>query len=103
LEYYYNKVDIIIEDKGIGFNQLDTQEPGTMRPDGKGEQRVGGFGLVLIEALADKVDFTHNNPPNGGTIVRASVALNYPKQIDCEKAKQIDLASTEGNIVLSIE
>src|ERR1019366_9661770 len=52
LEYYKPKVVITVTDTGEGFVMTDVLPVGTSRSDGKGGQRVGGFGLCLLEGLS---------------------------------------------------
>lgn len=64
------KVVLTVSDEGAGFSRDDVAPPGTIRPDGGTEaERIGGWGLPLIEMLTDHVEFLPNVPH--GTIVRA--------------------------------
>lgn len=75
LEYYKPQVVIIVTDQGQGFVQDDLLPVGTPRPDGVGGERLGGYGLILLEGLSDKVDFTATDPH--GTTVRVEKNLTY--------------------------
>jgi anti-sigma regulatory factor (Ser/Thr protein kinase) len=69
-----NCVVITVIDDGVGFARDTVPAPGTARFDGAGEERIGGWGLPLIEMLADDVQFLPNHPR--GTTVRAEKRLH---------------------------
>ena len=69
LELRDDHVIITVIDDGIGFSRENVPPPGTARKDSHGEERIGGWGLPLIELLADEVEFLPNEPR--GTSVRA--------------------------------
>ena len=64
---------VTVIDDGVGFVRDATPPPGTARIDFSGEERIGGWGLPLIEMLADSVEFLQNDPQ--GTVVRATRRL----------------------------
>jgi anti-sigma regulatory factor (Ser/Thr protein kinase) len=68
-----DRATVTVIDDGVGFSREETLPPGTTRTDPSGEERIGGWGLPLIEMLADSVAFLPNEPH--GTIVRASRQL----------------------------
>ena len=68
-----------VVDDGVGFVRGQTLPPGTPRLDAAGEERIGGWGLPLIEMLADKVEFLPNEPH--GTIVRAEKLLTMQEAL----------------------
>ena len=90
MEFYAEEAVLIIEDKGSGFAPGDVPEPGE-RPDtltGGGGERIGGYGMRLVEALADKLEWKPTNPH--GTTVRAVVDLHYLTPEATERAKRLD-------------
>ena len=88
IEYYEPKVVIMVKDTGKGFVVEDVRPVGALRPDGSGGERIGGFGMSLLEGLADKLDLTDTDPQ--GTTVRVEKNLRYESQRDVDKAKSMD-------------
>ena len=73
-EFDERRVVVTVEDRGDGFLSDDVLPPGTSRSClGVGQERVGGFGLGLVEAMADRVEFFPAEPQ--GTLVRAEKRL----------------------------
>ncbi len=91
LEYYEPRVVITVIDQGQGFAPKDIAPPGTMRPELGGGERLGGFGLLLLEGLSDKLDFTETDPH--GTTVRAEKSLHYATRADSDEAAKRDEGS----------
>ena len=91
LEYYKPQVVITVADEGEGFVKEDVPPVGSSRPDGKGGERLGGWGLSLLEGLSDKVDFTTTHPQ--GTTVRVEKALHYDTQKDADAAAERDTSA----------
>jgi anti-sigma regulatory factor (Ser/Thr protein kinase) len=56
-------VQVIIEDNAAPFNPLQAEE----RP----QDKVGGWGLPLIQALTDKISYAHQDGKNRIEILRA--------------------------------
>jgi anti-sigma regulatory factor (Ser/Thr protein kinase) len=92
LEYYKPQVVITVEDEGRGFVREDVPPMGSSRPDGAGGERIGGYGLFLLDGLSDKVDFTMTVPH--GTTVRVEKALRYETQADADEAVERDTGSS---------
>jgi serine/threonine-protein kinase RsbW len=94
LEYHADKVDLVVEDTGEGFSFKDVPEAGTERPDtiGGGE-RIGGYGMSLVRALADRLEFHRTDPQ--GTTVRAEVALHYQSPEAAKKAEAMERSNAE--------
>ena len=89
LEYYADRVVVTVEDKGPGFSFKAIPEVGSRRPDTQaGGERVGGFGLQLIEGLADRLEFRRTDPH--GTTVRAEKRLHYATEAAAETAEDLD-------------
>jgi len=91
LEFYEPKVVITVKDTGKGFVMGDIEPVGTSRSDGKGGKRIGGFGMFILEGLADKVDFTETDPH--GTTVRVEKHLQYETKGDAQEAARKDAKS----------
>ena len=89
LEFFADHVELTVEDRGKGFAFKNLPEAGTARPDTlTGGERIGGFGMRLIEALADRLEFQRSD--SQGTTVRACVDLHY-KTPDAEaRAEKLD-------------
>lgn len=69
---------VTVADQGTGFDRSSVAAAGTERAGDSaggdaGEGRFGGWGLPLVEALADRVEFTPGEP--SGTVVRAEKRL----------------------------
>ena len=73
LEVEADRLVVIVQDRGPGFDPADVPEPGTLRPDGGDGLRFGGMGLPLLESLTDRLAFFPANPH--GTTVRAEMSL----------------------------
>jgi anti-sigma regulatory factor (Ser/Thr protein kinase) len=64
-----------VTDSGSGFVREDVLPPGTLRVhEGKGD-RIGGWGIPMVEMLADRVDYLPNHPQ--GTIVSVEKRLQH--------------------------
>jgi anti-sigma regulatory factor (Ser/Thr protein kinase) len=91
LEFYEPKLVITVTDTGKGFVLGDVEPVGTSRSDGNGGKRIGGFGLSILEGLADRVDFTETDPH--GTTVRVEKHLRYETTADAKEAAKRDAES----------
>lgn len=91
LEYYKPQVVITVTDTGRGFTQEDVLPVGTSRPDGEGGERLGGWGLSLLEGVSDRVEFTVTEPH--GTTVRVEKRLHYESEEDANEAAEMDTTS----------
>ena len=96
IEYHGDRVVVTVEDKGLDYFAFGDPLPvGTSRPDfGQGE-RFGGFGLMLVEKMADKLEFHRTDPQ--GTTVRAEKELTFQSQAAADAAAR--LGETEGGEV----
>ncbi len=90
LEYYADRVVITVVDAGQGFAFCSVPEAGSVRSDGDGGERLGGFGLPLLDALSDKLVFSRTDPH--GTTVRAEKRLRYQTQKAADTAGDMDEA-----------
>jgi anti-sigma regulatory factor (Ser/Thr protein kinase) len=88
LEYYKPKVIITVTDEGQGFAQENVLPIGTLRPDGQGGERYGGYGLSLVKSLSDKVAFSVTNPR--GATVCVEKDLRYETERDANEAAKRD-------------
>ena len=101
LEYHADRVELTVEDTGSGFSFKDVPEAGTVRPDSlQGGQRIGGFGMGLVQALADRLEFRRTDPH--GTTVRAEVELHYQTEAAAERAARMD-DSEGGQVTVSTQ
>ena len=91
LEYYKPQVVITVTDAGEGFTPKDVAPVGSVRADFEGGERLGGWGMALIEGLTDKLDFTATDPR--GTTVRAEKNLHYETKGDAQEAAERDTDS----------
>ena len=74
MEYFPDRIVIEVTDRGQGFSPTDAPPPGVARPQGAGEEpRFGGFGLPIVEMLADRLEILPADPH--GTTVRAEKRL----------------------------
>jgi serine/threonine-protein kinase RsbW len=89
LEYYKPQVVITVVDQGQGFDTRDVLPTGTVRSDGHGGERYGGYGLALLAGLSDKLDFTATDPH--GTTVRVEKSLDYETERAADEAAERDL------------
>jgi serine/threonine-protein kinase RsbW len=63
LELCPDRLGVTVEDRGPGFDPAAVPPPGTERPDGEaGGTRFGGLGMVLAEALSDRLVFRATDP-----------------------------------------
>lgn len=95
LEYYKPQVVITVTDTGQGFVREDVLPVGTLRSDGEGGERLGGWGLSLLEVLSDKLDFTATDPH--GTTVRVEKNLHYETEGAADEAAERD--TDKGGVV----
>jgi len=80
--FYYVEIELLddtavvtVSDRGVGFQRGLVPPVGTFRPDASANGgRFGGWGLPLVEMLADNVEFLPSLPH--GTTVRAEKRLN---------------------------
>ncbi len=73
LEHHGNHAVVIVTDTGKGLNRDQVAEVGTARVDEDGSERFGGFGLQIVDGLADHVEYGKTDPQ--GTTVRAKMLL----------------------------
>ena len=100
MEYYAERVVITVEDTGPGFSFKSVPAVGSVRPDTQGGgERIGGFGLQLVEALADRVEF-HRTDPHGTTVC-AEKALHYQNDAAARHAVRLDDGAGGGDLTLN--
>jgi anti-sigma regulatory factor (Ser/Thr protein kinase) len=98
LEYDADHVVVTVADSGTGFVADEIAPVGSERPDFKGQpQRIGGYGLRLVELLSDRLEFQRSDP--SGTTVRAEKRLHYKTQADADYARSLThVAGMSGNV-----
>jgi anti-sigma regulatory factor (Ser/Thr protein kinase) len=64
-----------VTDSGVGFARDHVLPPGTARTNEGNGDRIGGWGIPMVEMLADRVDYQPNHPH--GTIVRVEKHLQH--------------------------
>jgi serine/threonine-protein kinase RsbW len=100
LEYYAHQVVIFVEDTGPGFSFKAVPAVGSVRAETQGDgERIGGFGLQLVEGLADRIEFRRSDPH--GTTVRAEKALHYQSQAAAQQALKMDESPRGGGLELN--
>lgn len=100
LEYYADRVVVTVEDTGPGFSFKAVPQVGSLRPETiSGGERIGGFGLQLVEALADRIEF-HRTDPHG-TTVRAEKALHYQSAEAKRYAVKLDESPAGSGLVVN--
>jgi anti-sigma regulatory factor (Ser/Thr protein kinase) len=99
LEFYEPRVVITVTDEGRGFDVEDVSEIGAPRLDLDGSERLGGFGLLLLEGLSDRIDFTETYPH--GTTVRVEKKLHYQTPAAVKEAINTD-KGTGGQAVVGM-
>jgi hypothetical protein len=90
---------ITVEDTGPGFSFKSVPAVGSVRSDTHGGERIGGFGLQLVEALADRVEF-HRTDPHG-TTVKAEKTLHYKNDAAARHAVRLDASQGGGDLTLN--
>jgi anti-sigma regulatory factor (Ser/Thr protein kinase) len=88
LDYYARALVVTVKDTGTGFSLRDIAPAGTIRPDLDGGERTGGYGLCLVAAIADRLDFKRSG--SKGTTVRAKMGLTYQTEGDAQRAQAMN-------------
>lgn len=89
LEYGADRMVVSVQDRGPGFAPGSVAPAGTERADFAGNpERIGGYGLHLVEQLADHVEFYKNHPQ--GMVVRAEKRLNYRGQTQDREGHSVE-------------
>lgn len=101
LEYFAERVVVTVEDKGQGFSFADVPPPGTPRPGPDGQERIGGFGLPIVEKLADRLEFERVDPQ--GMKVQAEKRLDFQSAEAREEAADIEAGESGEAIVTMSE
>lgn len=70
-----NLATVRVSDSGVGFARDDVSPPGTLRVHEGDGDRIGGWGIPMVEMLADRVEYEPNHPQ--GTIVRVEKHLQH--------------------------
>jgi serine/threonine-protein kinase RsbW len=94
INYYADRVVVVVEDTGHGFSFKDVRAVGEERPDLDGSIRLGGFGIGLVAALTSRLEFFRTDPH--GTTVRAEILLHYDSKAEAAEAADLDNRSDGG-------
>ncbi len=96
LDYYAERLIVLVEDKGQGFSFKDVPPVGSPRIDLDGSERLGGFGLQLVAALSDKLEFHRYD--GAGMQIRAEKIMTYQTEAAAEKADRMDEQNAEAKM-----
>jgi serine/threonine-protein kinase RsbW len=99
LEYFSDLVKIIVEDRGSGFSFKDVPQAGTNRADFQGGERIGGYGMQLIQSLSDRLEFQRTDPH--GTTVCAEKKLRYRTIGAAANASRLNHAEGHADVTTS--
>jgi serine/threonine-protein kinase RsbW len=80
IDYHTDYIDMTVRDRGRGFRRNEVPEPT--------QGRAGGWGLWLVENLAESVVF--ESVADGGTAVRVRLNIHYANQEGRRRAQQMD-------------
>lgn len=72
---------------------------GTIRADFGGGERIGGYGMTLIQGLSDRLEF-HRTDPHG-TTVRAEKKVRYRTAGAAEAAARLNRAEGHAEVTTS--
>ena len=98
LEYFSDHVKLIVQDRGTGFSFKEVPQAGTSRADFDGGERIGGYGMQIIQGLSDKIEFRRTDPH--GTTVCAEKALHYRSEAAARDAAALD--RSDGKAVVTV-
>ncbi len=101
LEYFSDHVGIMVQDRGQGFSFKDVPLVGTSREDFGGGERVGGYGMTLIQNLSDHLEFRRTDPH--GTTVCAEKRLRYRSQDAAAAAARLNRSEGHAQVTTSGE
>lgn len=62
LEFHPKRTVVSVRDNGPGFDPEAIPEVGAPRRTVDGRERIGGFGLLIVQSLADMVHFERLHP-----------------------------------------
>lgn len=80
LEHHGDHIMLVVTDWGNGMERTGVPAVGTLRVDADGTDRFGGFGLLLVDSLTDRVEFSQSDPT--GMTVRAQKNLKDTARAD---------------------
>ncbi len=99
IEYHHDRVSVTVEDNGKGFSFRDVARSGEMGSERfdtlTGGERIGGFGLHLVNRVADQLEF-HRTDTRGAT-VRAEKNLHYKTAAAAHAAQKASPTTNETN------
>lgn len=94
LEYFADRVAVTVTDQGDGFTPQQISPPGTARTNRDGTERYGGFGLLMVQKMADYLTFEPAEPK--GMAIRAEKKLFYDTPAAERGAQQMDSDNGSG-------
>jgi anti-sigma regulatory factor (Ser/Thr protein kinase) len=86
IDYHTDYIDLTVRDRGRGFRRNEVPEP-TLG-------RSGGWGLWLVENLAESVAF--ESAADGGTAARVRLNVRYRDQEGRRRAQRLDAPEGEA-------
>ena len=101
LEYFSDHVSIMVQDCGQGFSFKDAPLAGTRRADFEGGERIGGYGMTLIQSLSDRLEFRRTDPH--GTTVCAEKKLHYRTDAAAAAADRLNRSEGHAQVTTSGE
>lgn len=99
LEYFSDHVCITVEDRGPGFSFKDVPLVGTRRADFAGGERIGGYGMQLVQKLADHLEFYRTDPH--GTTVCAEKKIRYRTDAAAALAQKLNASEGHADVTTS--
>ena len=99
LEYFSDHVGIMVQDRGQGFSFKDVPLAGTSRADFGGGERIGGYGMALIQSLSDRLEFRRTDPH--GTTVCAEKKVRYRSADAATAAARLNRSEGHAEVTTS--
>ena len=78
LEHHGDHIALTVADRGPGFYIEEIAPVGSLRPDKDETMRYGGYGLQLVDTLADQLHIASSKAT--GTTVRVQKCLRQTRQ-----------------------
>lgn len=88
VKYYANRLIITVVDAGPRFTFHNVPIDSNAHVGGDRGKRTGGFGLPLLDAMSDLLEFSRTDPH--GPTVRAEKRLRDATQNDADDARNVN-------------